>query len=60
MSVGITMRRGNAAFSFTHIESFDNVDVSQGKPPSWTETLQNLRFANQKLKESARSRWDSC
>jgi hypothetical protein len=45
--------------SFIHVESFGNIDISQGKPPSWTETLQQLRFASQKLKELAGNRSDS-
>jgi hypothetical protein len=56
MSAAIKRRRGRAAVSFIHIESFGNIDISQGKPPSWTETLQKLRFASQRLKELAENR----
>jgi hypothetical protein len=59
MSAAIKRRRERAAISFINVESFGNIDISQGKPPSWTETLQKLRFASQKLKELAGNRWDS-
>jgi hypothetical protein len=55
----VKRRRGKAAFSFIHVETFGDIDITHGRPVGWKETLQRLRFLSEPLRDLAHKRWDT-